>query len=136
MKKIIDLYPLTQMALILSDATGIFYTHQVGGVSLLNVEAEGILVFMDDNNKGLYDKISYYTRDLVGLKKKDADYLDSIFMRKAKYLRVDRSKLKESMEAWIYVVFEHGLPKKKRNDLLLFGGFDCKSGILTWDNSD
>ena len=135
MKKIITLYPLNQLAIILSEPTGIFYTNQVGGNWCTHPEAEGVLVFVDDNYSGLYHKIASYTIDLMELTKEDADFLDSVFIRKAKYLRVDRTKLEDSMEAWIHVVFvkpEDGFPGHN----LLYSGFDSKSGILTWDNSD
>ena len=148
-KKVINLYPLKQLALILHEPTGIYYTNQAGGMACSHPEAEGVLVFVGDRFNRIYDRLSYYSFSLLdddreGLKKEDADYLDSIFMRKAKYLRVDRSKLEESMEAWIHVVLELGFPKIEEGDIdpMFSGlspfcsGFDCKSGILTWDNSD
>ena len=147
MKKVVNLLPLKQLALILHEPTGIYYSNQAGGMMCYHPETEGVLVFVGDRFDRLYDKLSHsyfhLYDDTDGLKKEDADYLDSIFMRKAKYLRVDRSKLEESMEAWIHVVFEPGFPKIERDIHSMFSGlspfcsgFDCKSGILTWDNSD
>jgi hypothetical protein len=139
MKKEICLYPLKQLALIISEPSGVFYHNQVGGLRCVTLEEEGVLVFVDEAFNRLYDEISRYPYDYEEFKKKDADYLDQLFKRNLKYVKVDRTRLKDSMEAWIYVVFEHGLPKPNKQSLrnnIYFSGFDSKQGILTWDNSD
>jgi hypothetical protein len=140
MKKAVCLYPLKQLALIMSEPSGVFYYNQAGGHMCCNQEEEGVLVFVDESFNCLYDEISRYTFNLWELKKKDADYLDLLFKRKLKYVKVDRTRLKDSMEAWIYVVFEHGLPKQPKKlslrNNIYFSGFDSKKGVLTWDNSD
>ena len=151
MKKIICLYPLEQLALILSEPSGIFYYNQVGGCSCRQEEAEGVLVFVEDSGKKLHKNLTDYSIEihrgwLTELREKDADDLDSLFANseKTNYLRVDRSKLKESKEAWIHVVFEPGLPEDERKYCegyplsggVYCAGFSSKCGILTWDNSD
>jgi hypothetical protein len=142
MKKKVCLYPLKQLALIISEPSGVFYYNQVGGVSCQHPEEEGVLVFVGDVFNGLYDEISMYRYNQWEFQKKDADYLDQLFKRKLKFVKVDRTRLKDSMEAWIHVVFEHGLPKPNRDSLqslqnnIYFSGFESRRGVLTWDNSD
>jgi hypothetical protein len=139
MKKKVTLYPLRQLALIISEPSGVFYSNQVGGHSCQHPEEEGVLVFVGDAFNSLYDEISSYPYNVWEFQKKDADYLDQLFKRKLKFVKVDRTRLKDSMEAWIHVVFEHGLPKPNKQSLrnnIYFSGFDSKRGVLTWDNSD
>ena len=148
MKKQIRLYSLNQLALILSEPSGIYYYNQVGGHACYQEEAEGILVFVEDDCKNLYKRITEYSiedhgRWLTELKEEDADHFDSLFrwayesliMRFA--LRIDRTKLKESKEAWVHVILEHDIPEyRPMPNEFNFTGFHCKNGILTWDNSD
>jgi len=105
---------------------------------------------VEDEVKSLYKQISQYTLYFDHLEEKDADYIDSLFINSShgeqKYLRVDRSKLEESMEAWIHIIFEPGLlePTEYYSEMfsylfindLYFSGFDSKKGIMTWNNSD
>ena len=56
----------------------------------------------------------------------DADLVDALFERHyyAKHLKVDRERIAESEEAWIYVNISCGFD----------GGLNCKHGVLAWDN--
>ncbi|EMO53444.1 hypothetical protein LEP1GSC172_1743 [Leptospira noguchii] len=49
------------------------------------------------------------------------------------YLKVNRSKLLQSHEAWIYMEL---LLQKGDLEYQIYSGFLEKSGILTWGNSD
>jgi hypothetical protein len=64
-----------------------------------------------------------------------ADYIDGFLVKDGytRFLRVDRSRLEESHEAWIYVDV---LAEEGDRRLALISGFSATKGILTWPNSD
>jgi hypothetical protein len=76
------------------------------------------------------------------LTSKDADFLDAQFMQSfdAKYLRVDRSRLDGSMEAWVYVTADQSFNGNVKDESVYyntaFKGFTGTGAVLTWDNSD
>ena len=68
-----------------------------------------------------------------GLDLEDADFIDSVLDAwRYRYIRVDRDRLKESIEAWVWVVLTPD------SEPALFRGFEPypRPGILTWANSD
>ena len=72
----------------------------------------------------------------------DADFLDGQFMRSfdAKHLRIDRNRLNDSMEAWVYVTIDQSFNTNIEGESVYyntaFKGFACTRAVLTWDNSD
>ena len=132
--KSVSLYPLSQLALILLIPTGVKYHNQTGGHSCCQREAEGLLVFVD--NGRLYDSLVKYAEEDKGgwwteSDLSDADYLDMLFENSGdSYLKINRERIPESHEAWIYVNIDCNY------EYPTYGGFSSKHGILTWDNSD
>jgi len=122
--------------------SGVIYTQQVGGIACLHPEVEGVFVplcsfkgdrdkLMEGLSKIFYDK--YECHCYKGITEEDADYLDKVF-RKAKYpFKVDREKLRESVEAWLYIVITRDVVTY---DVPWITGIKGKKGILTWQNSD
>ena len=83
----------------------------------------------------IFDKFG--GNSFYGLDSETADQIDSLLrLRKFEtgtYLSVDRARMKESMEAWVWIVGD-GFPAEI-NDTAM-SGFSKITGILTWHNSD
>ncbi|KNY27594.1 DUF6210 family protein [Pseudobacteroides cellulosolvens] len=103
-KKNVCLWGLEQLALIVLCKSGVEYFNQVGGNSCIQKSVEGILTIIFDVNDIIKD-ISQNTLGLMYLSEDDADRIDQILSKyyTTCYLSVDRERLKESAEAWIYV---------------------------------
>jgi hypothetical protein len=85
-----------------------------------------------------------------GISAETADAIDAILARTYgpeapphdPAIRVDRERLEESWEAWIYVVvvesLARALPDRETGDALLpnIRGLGTARGVLTWPNSD
>jgi hypothetical protein len=58
----------------------------------------------------------------------------------SKYLKVDRSRLNDSMEAWIYVTIDQSFNDSIKDESVYyntaFKGFASSRAVLTWDYSD
>lgn len=167
-RRIIRLYDLEELALIIEHPTGVFYTNQAGGVACVQPEIEGVLVPIG-NACNVEDKLEAFFANATRLQPSDADTLDTILrvpeepyvVTPTFFLEVDRSKLAESMEAWLHVTIvaspdlrQHTYrdgetsptsggqpwPDKPavagRADFYSFWGFGRCSGVLTWSNSD
>ena len=89
-------------------------------------------VFVDDEPPKLYKAIAPYMTNRYTLSVEDADFLDAAFADSdcATHLSVDRTKLEESAEAWVYVKIDPDVENWS------YTGFNAGAGILTWDNSD
>ena len=140
--------------LIIEYPSGVVYSNQTGGTACLHPEQEGVYV-------PLRNDASYAERKLLspemklleyfegskhkgsgateGLDAEDADFIDGVLRswRLGEFLEVDRDRLRECHEAWVYV-------RIKRDEtvddefLSLASGFGPypKRGVLTWTNSD
>ena len=131
--KTVCLYGLSVLGLILEDASSdVTYFNQTTGFSCHQRKTKGVFVFVDDDVKELYNVIALYMTNKEKLSVEDADFLDTAFTSSygAKHLSVDRTKLGESGEAWIYVKID---PHVENGS---YAGFSAETGILTWDNSD
>jgi hypothetical protein len=146
-KKEICLYDLDRLGLVLLEPSGVFYYNQVCGHACLQKFAEGVFSYIRDDGNELHKTVSEYLLNKDRLTPEDADFLDGQFMRSsdAKYLRVDRNRLDNSMEAWVYVAIdqcsiEQSLSNGLKNESVYyntaFKGFSCAGAVLTWDNSD
>lgn len=95
-------------------------TNQVGGCACRHPKATGIVRIVatfSGLHRHFSDEDSEYTGLCgVGISEKTADFLDACLAHL--HFKVDRSKLKESQEAWI------------------FGFYEGKPAVLTWGNSD
>jgi hypothetical protein len=156
---IIRLYELEGLGLIVEHDSGVFYTNQAGGTCCAQPEIEGVLVPLGTETE---DKLDAYfaSADVppIRLEPRHADALDVILRTPPEgyawtptfFLQVDRSRLAESMEAWLYVTItscpdpvsfadpnqnlQPELPQHPTH--YPFAGFAGRSGVLTWTNSD
>ena len=111
---VITLHTLEEPALILDWESGVIYTNQAGGSYCMQPTHEGVLVPLG-NDCNLDDRLSaYFAKPGVppaGLRPADADALDAILrtpedgfvVTPAFFVEVDRSRLADSLEAWVYV---------------------------------
>jgi hypothetical protein len=145
-KKVICLYGLIQLALIIKCDSGVVYNNQTGGNFCLQNQEEGILAIIFDSTGDILNRISLYTQNKIALTEEDADYINEILWSYSvtRMLSVDKSKLNDSVEAWIYVDIEdkeeiENKLKESNHEVhpvYDFRGFGKKEGVLTWDNSD
>jgi hypothetical protein len=174
-KPLIRLYDAGGLGLIVLFPSGVLYSNQVEGASCDQPQAEGIYVPLVDEvvnqEEQLYKWFTGYTYvdgivklnggGTSGIDPEDADAIDAILHARllTSFISVDRSKLKESCEAWVYVKIINQPPErpvsyssgvgKTASGLTvtdadyplgvfmypLYGFGEC-TGILTWNNSD
>ena len=135
-KPVVLLYDLRGVGLLIPWPSGVVYQGQVGGHYCLPFREEGIFVPMETEGlaEHLYD---YFTGAKWGgwcgdgIDEEAADFVDQLLAQRLPheegFIKVDRSRLREATEAWIYVDVQ--------KDANLAGLTPCKA-ILTWENSD
>lgn len=147
----IKLFDHVGLGLIISWPTGVIYTNQTGGTANLASEMEGAFVPLRNDctlpdhvlispANDLWDYFTSPRRSGTGaidsLEPEDADFIDDLLRQASLFpvLRVDRTRLTDSHEAWVHVVISGDEP----NPVPLFEGFTPypRSGVLTWQNSD
>lgn len=165
MKRIVNLWDQVGIGLIIKCATGVVYSNQACGHCCLRPEQEGAFVPIGDEiampSGDLLSKerelLAYFegppwhgSGAMTGLTEGDADFIDRVLTKRPdlSYIRVDRSKLSESYEAWVHVTVRDGDgplvqtvdPKMGLVEVRLttFSGFGAfpLAAILTWRNSD
>ena len=143
---IVRLYDLAGTALVIPHPTGIVYSNQAGGHACLQPAAEGFLVPIA-NDVGLApthdfrspenELFKYFSRLHscgASLTEADAQKIESIMHELPLWsgLSVDREQLKDSVEAWVFVIIAESEQKPILVDDL---NYPVKA-ILTWTNSD
>jgi len=115
------LYDLKQPALIFLNEPGPLYRNQTGGVSCYQSEERGALLPVPNY---VVDSLPRRLKNYIRLSHEDADKIDDIWSRMQGLgnLTVDRKRLGESGEAWVYVHID-------------FRGYSGPA-VLTWENSD
>lgn len=139
----VNLYDFTGMGLIISHPSGVIYSNQTGGYLCSHPELEGIFIPITDNfthpqQPGLenyfFFEEKYGGHCYMGIDADDADYLDQVFDQLGlPNVRVDRERLSNCMEAWIYITFSEST---EHWSTALFSGFGSGWGVFTWENSD
>ena len=128
------------LGVILLYESGVYYSNQTGGYACLHPAAEGVYVPL--NNAAVDQEtqlFAYFTGSKwagwcnEGIDQETADYIDSVLAKSpyTRMLKVNRDRLEDSHEAWIYV-------KVVRNadDAEIICELGARAGILTWENSD
>jgi Family of unknown function (DUF6210) len=136
---VISLYQINSVGVIIFCPSGAVYSNQTGGYACNQPGAEGVFVPLLSEENGLgqvaqnmidkhfWDKYGGWTNG--GIDEETANFLDQDFFphfHTTIGLKVDRQRLKESHEAWVYL---------EPSDFI---GFDPKmsGAVLTWINSD
>lgn len=148
---LIRLHDLIGLGLIIHAKSGVRYTNQTGGYACLQPEIEGFLVPL--HNDLALDPIellgpepelqAYFAGPKhagcgasLGLDEEDAFEISKILAshRLAQVICLDRDRLKDSREAWLYV----SIINDDEGPAPSFSGFAPypRPGVLTWANSD
>jgi hypothetical protein len=131
-----------ELMLIIECSSGVLYENQVGGVVCFPGEQEGVLAPVDVGRAALEAIQNLpYPQGKEGIGAEIADAIDTLLAAEpgARMMKVDRQRLHESWEAWIYVLLD-----TPRTTLRSIGsgyhgsahGFGSVRGVLTWPNSD
>jgi len=165
MKPTVRLWDGVGLGLIIECPSGVVYSNQTGGTSCLRPEMEGVFVPLRNDYevpslKLMSPEISFAayfegpahpgTGATGGLSGADADFIDSTLetWHLSSFLSVDRARLRESHEAWVFVRVlgadadqQYSRSITMPSDpfaLSVVFGFEPypRSGVLTWGNSD
>lgn len=132
MQKQISLFGLEQVALIIEGETGVYYRNQVGGVVCWEAEQEGTLCPLElDPGSVARLESAPYPSGRIGITSQNADLIDELLALSSttSWLKVDRARLDESWEAWVYLTVAPLASSPIR-------GFGEGRGVLTWPSSD
>lgn len=138
--KIIDLCSLDEkMGVIVSFKTGIYFSNQSGGYACKHPQIEGFYFPINHNEKQYDSLCNYFVGSKYngwccnGINKRDLRFINNLLAQNSCWatlpITVDTDKLKESMEAWIYIDIA-------RNNDLMEGFTGIQKGVLVWQNSD
>jgi hypothetical protein len=131
------LWNLEGVVAVLLSPSGVVYTNQTCGHACMQPEAEGILIPfnndppLDDPNSSVCRRLSDLLQGVQWLTLELADQIDFVLAGtpETSCAKVDRTRLKDSHESWVYVDLE-----AEKSDLLM--GFGPVRAVLTWPNSD
>ena len=151
-KPCLDLYDFDGAGTIIPWPSGVMISNQCGGHCCLHPEIEGVFVPFGsgdppgrvlsllgkldplfDGPGSKYNGTGAARGPDPGLDLEDADFIDSVLDGwRYGFIRVDRNRLKDSVEAWVWVMLTPD------SEPALFRGFGPypRPGILTWANSD
>ena len=139
--KEITLWNSEGVLLIILAKSGVVYKNQTCGGCCLAPREEGILLPFNNEyplaqpELRLEAQLAALTSNVQHLAEDEANQIDNFLNDQGPWssnvacARVDRTRLYDSHEAWIYVDVEE-------NDGCLFTGFGRCKGVLTWHNSD
>src|SRR5262245_43932351 len=115
-KPLMRLWNMTGIGLIVKRSSGVLYTNQTGGYVCLQPMEEGVFVPLTQTLEGraieperlLYE---YFTGPkwrghcANGIDDETADFIDDVLSKTVDtaFITVDRSRLKDSHEAWVHV---------------------------------
>jgi hypothetical protein len=122
------------LGLILLRESGVIIHNQTNGYACNQSEAEGIYVLLQDEPQEIEEFFANYGN----IDNAAADFLDEYFQRdepicSLHFLKVDRARLNESHEAWVYVKVAQ---PSRTPGFTIIERFGETEGILTWLNSD
>ncbi|MEO0599127.1 MAG: DUF6210 family protein [Chloroflexota bacterium] len=163
-KPVILLYDMVGIGVIVTYPSQVYYANQVCGIACLHKAHPGVLVPLvdpiHDQEKMLYD---YFTGTAYMQGRTlprpyfddgDADFVDDVLQKSmyTNFLKVDRTQLNNSFEAWVHVelktqpsapvvagddvLYEQKLHLSANSTVHTIYGFGATTGILTWRNSD
>lgn len=136
-KREVRLWDVIGVVAVILEESGVVYTNQTCGGACMQPREEGVLIPfnndppLDEPEQSLEFKLSKLLANVERMTPEYADRIDAILAEfpTTRWARVDRSRLKDSHEAWVYV----DLREDEFSSLKDFG--ECKA-VLTWPNSD
>lgn len=137
------LYQIESTYLIVECSSGVIYQNQVGGQICFQAEQEGVLAPLDVRSESANTLAERaFPQGCQGIAPETADFLDELFRLDLgmAFLVVDRARLAESWEAWIYVLIDQIPNSFDTNTQEAYSGplygFSGSRGVVTWPNSD
>jgi len=120
--------------------SGVIYTNQAGGHACKHPHAEGVFIPLSALNLEKKDKLlagldALFLGDKYcgwcddGIDKDDAKYLNRLFKKCNCPFKIDETRLKDCMEAWLYIIITEDIDGRLK-------GVKGRKAILTWSNSD
>jgi Family of unknown function (DUF6210) len=142
--RLVNLFEFDGIGLILLISTGIMYSNQTGGLTTRHPRVEGCFVPLSDRSGELVRQLTDHFTGTKwrgycdhGIDSETADLLDHLLdeWRPAFEfpITVDRTRMAESQEAWVYV--NVAAPPPDQQVPILEGLTPC-GAVLTWLNSD
>jgi hypothetical protein len=136
----VDLQELPGGCFIIAHKTGVSYSHQCGGLACTQNTIEGFLVPCSHSNevneqlyRHFYEGPKYKGHCYSGLDEDDAMVLDLVLASMGlACLSVDRQRLRNSIEAWVHLKVDSGLPCVP----YCYNSDPASSVVMIWENSD
>ena len=130
----------SEVSLIIEHPTRVLYEAQVAGVACSQALIEGVLVPLELAPERVGRLISC-TLGIGRVSAEIADAIDQILAEEpdTRFLRVDRGRMSESVEAWVFVLVDSPESNPRPAPGSSFApalGFGSAKGVLTWPNSD
>ena len=141
-KPTLYLWNAKDIGVILFYSSGVCYSNQTGGYACHHPKEEGLylplhnaLLDQEAELLGFFTGPKWQGWCCQGIDDETALFVDMVLSKSpyTRMLKVDRSRFKDSHEAWIYVTIEQGVDDADED---LFREFPKKAGVLTWENSD
>src|SRR5579863_7633525 len=135
--KRILLWDIESPVLIVEHASGVHYQNQVNGVVCWQAEIEGVMAPLHFPPEIAAPLAALdYPQGIGGISSQIADSIDALLAStpSTSFLKVDRDRLDDSCEAWIYVSIETPLERIQGEDHGSVYGFGTARGVLTWEN--
>ena len=129
-----------EVMLVINHASSIKYQNQVGGVVCAIERLEGVLASLAVGAEDIERIMNLpYSQGAEGINTEIADTIDAVLSSdpRTAFVKVDRARLDESWEAWVYVLIEtpEGTDPVPGYSGSVYG-FGSTKGVLTWPNSD
>jgi hypothetical protein len=130
-----------EIMLVVAHSSGVTYQNQVGGEACWQAELEGLLCPLDVSPEGTRRIQGLdYPAARAGIPVELADQIDDVLAASTatRFLTVDRNRLADCWEAWIYVWVDspEGRPEGTGPHFASVLGFGTAVGVLTWPNGD
>lgn len=143
-ERIVHLFEFEGIGMILLLPTGVTYSNQAGGLTCHHPQAEGCFVPLSDRSGALVRQLTeHFTGPKWvgycsnGIDDETANLIDHLLNELPPAfevpISVDRARMAESQEAWVYV--QVGAPPPGQPVPIVEGLAPCEA-VLTWLNSD
>lgn len=136
----VELPDVANVCLIVGHPTGVRYEHQCGGLACRHNTLEGFLVPLEESaqmaealSAYFYDGPKYQGHCYDGFDEDDARFVDALIAAGGSaWARVDRQRLADCCEAWVFLKIEAGyicVP-------YCYGSDPGTTVVMIWENSD
>lgn len=140
MSPLVDLDAFPDLGLIIKAPTGVRYSTQAAGLAYEHPETEGYFVPLraQVGRPELATLFGLFRGSWERMSVPQANLLDSTFNRHGfKSIRVDRSLLDQSREAWIHVIVSPNEQGSIPRELMPLAGLSEEArGVVIWPNRD